>query len=251
MTMRTMLILTALAAVSACGPNEDPTRNDAPVETPAGGNAAATATAALASTNKWVSTVAETPEGGFRMGNPQAAVRLVEYGARTCPSCAEFSKQASRPLREKYVATGRVSYEFRDFAVHGIPDVAASLAGRCGGAATFFPILERTYERQTRSLEDLQRAAKANEKELAGYDQRSAMAFLARSGGWTAIATEAGVPAAKVEACVGDMKTAQALVDMTNGAKGVEGTPTFLVNGRKVDGSGWADVSAALDAALR
>jgi protein-disulfide isomerase len=251
MTMRTMLILAVVAAVSACGPNEDPTRNDAPVETPTATNATATTAGGTASTNRWVATVAQTPEGGFRMGNPQAAVRLVEYGARTCPSCAEFSRQASLPLRERYVSTGRVSYEFRDFAVHGIPDVAASLAGRCGGAATFFPILERTYERQTRSLEDLQKAAKASEKELAGYDQRAAMAFLAKSGGWTAIATEAGVPAAKVDACVGDMKEAQALVDMTNGAKEVEGTPTFLINGRKVDGSDWTSVSAALDAALR
>ncbi len=245
MTMRTMMILAAVAAVSACGPNDDPTRNDAPVGKRAG-NAATSA-----ATNRWVETVVETPEGGFRMGNPKATVRLVEYGARTCPSCAEFSRQASRPLRDKYVSSGRVSYEYRDFAVHGIPDVAAALAGRCGGGATFFPILERTYEQQTRSLENLQKAAKANEKELAGYDPRAAMAFLARSGGWTAMATEAGVPAAKVDACVGDMKAAQTLVDMTNGAKDVQGTPTFLMNDRKIDGADWTRISAALDAALK
>ena len=35
----------------------------------------------------WTETVARTPEGGFRMGNPNAPVKLVEYGARTCPTC--------------------------------------------------------------------------------------------------------------------------------------------------------------------
>ena len=52
------------------------------------GNAAAVAGAPAPAGQNWAETVAKTPEGGFRMGNSDAPVKLVEYGARTCPTCA-------------------------------------------------------------------------------------------------------------------------------------------------------------------
>ena len=36
----------------------------------------------------WTTVVSATPEGGFVMGNPNAKVKLVEYGSMTCPHCA-------------------------------------------------------------------------------------------------------------------------------------------------------------------
>ncbi len=38
----------------------------------------------------WSRTVAMTPEGGFRMGNPAAKVKLIEYGSLACPHCRHF-----------------------------------------------------------------------------------------------------------------------------------------------------------------
>ena len=40
--------------------------------------------------------VVATPEGGFRMGNPDARVKLVEYLSLTCPHCADFARQGLR-----------------------------------------------------------------------------------------------------------------------------------------------------------
>ena len=57
----------------------------------------------------WTETVAATPEGGFRMGNPEAPVKLVEYASITCPHCAEFAEQGTSALRDQYVKSGRVS----------------------------------------------------------------------------------------------------------------------------------------------
>lgn len=251
------IMTTALAlALAACSQSDDPTRNDAPIATandtasPPAAAPIATPVAAAKPIRKgdWLRTIAETPEGGYRMGNPDAAVKLVEYGARTCPSCAAFSAQASKPLRERYIANGDVSYEFRDYAVHGIPDVAAALAGRCGGPDVFFPVLERTYAQQERSLGDLKKAVESNADALKGYDVGRTIAFIAKEGGYSRLAVEAGVPAADVDRCVGDVKQAQRLVDMTNNAKSVEGTPTFIVNGRKIEGATWAAVASALDA---
>ena len=48
---------------------------------------------------------AQTPEGGFVMGNPNAKVKLIEFGSMTCPHCAEFEEKgaqaADRQLRQE------------------------------------------------------------------------------------------------------------------------------------------------------
>ena len=56
-------------------------------------------------------TVVATPEGGHRMGNPNAPIKLVEYGSRGCPVCGRFAAEGMEPLRTKYISTGKVSYE--------------------------------------------------------------------------------------------------------------------------------------------
>ena len=80
---------------------------------------------------------ADTPEGGFLMGNPNAEVKLVEFGSMTCPHCAEFEEKGGEKLIDNYVKTGRVSYEFRNF-VRDPFDMTASLIARCGGPERFF-----------------------------------------------------------------------------------------------------------------
>ena len=49
------------------------------------------------------------------MGNPNAKVKLVEFGSLTCPHCAEFEEEGGKALIENYVKTGQVSWEFRNF----------------------------------------------------------------------------------------------------------------------------------------
>ena len=51
--------------------------------------APAAAPASRAATN-WTKTVVATPLGAFRMGNPKAKVRLVDYVSLTCSHCRTF-----------------------------------------------------------------------------------------------------------------------------------------------------------------
>ena len=44
----------------------------------------------------WSTVVSQTPEGGFVMGNPNAKVKLVEFGSMTCPHCAEFDEKGAQ-----------------------------------------------------------------------------------------------------------------------------------------------------------
>src|SRR3546814_14306714 len=66
----------------------------------------------------WTKTVARTPEGGFRVGNPDAPVKLVEYGSLTCDHCAHFAEEATPKLLGQYVRSGRVSIEFPNLLRH-------------------------------------------------------------------------------------------------------------------------------------
>src|SRR5438128_1991328 len=90
----------------------------------AGNNATAAANSAAPLTqipapnhSDWTQIVARTADGGYLMGNPNAPVKLVEYGSITCPHCAHFS-ETSGPLRDTYVRSGQVSYEFRPLLIH-------------------------------------------------------------------------------------------------------------------------------------
>ena len=104
----------------------------------------AVAIAAPASAQQdWSKTVVATTDGGFAMGNPKAKVTLVEYGSLTCSHCREFHETGMKPLVANYVKTGKVSYEFRDFPVHGPVDIPAILLGRCVSKEAFFPVLDQ------------------------------------------------------------------------------------------------------------
>src|SRR5688500_2291328 len=79
----------------------------------------------------WADTVEITPEGGWLAGNPDAPVKLVEYGSLTCPACAAFSTSGMQPLREEYINSGRVSYELRSVPLHGAVDLVLTRLLEC------------------------------------------------------------------------------------------------------------------------
>jgi protein-disulfide isomerase len=188
----------------------------------------------------WTGVVAMTPEGGFRMGNPDARVKLVEFGSLTCPHCATFAAAAMNELRGRYVRTGRVSFEYRNFVLNGI-DVAASLLARCGGAQTFFPLADSLYARQgewTGRISGLDDAQKA---ELSALPPGQRLARLAEIGGLSSLAAGFGVSPQQGEMCLADQEGLDRLAAMSEAAAalGVHGTPTFLINGAMVEAHDW------------
>ena len=47
---------------------------------------------------EWRSTAQMTEDGGILVGNPEAPLKLIEYGSLTCPTCARFSMEGAEPL---------------------------------------------------------------------------------------------------------------------------------------------------------
>lgn len=217
------------------------------------GEAAAVAAAPAPAGRNWTETVVRTPEGGYRMGNPDAPIKLVEYGARTCPTCGAFSREAAEPLAKNYVATGKVSFEFRDFLVHGAPDLAAALLGQCGGTATFFPVLDQMYQNQPATLDRLQQGGAALEQRLGALPPRQQIAALGEAMGLIEFVKQRGVPEPRARACLNDTAAQDALTKASGDAQAsgtVTGTPTFLLNGEPIPGAvSWAQVEQALKAA--
>src|SRR3954449_9032344 len=109
---------------------------------------AAAVGAKAAPSRDWSRIVAATPEGGFKMGNPNAKVALVEYGSLACPHCRHFEETGYKPLVQGYVRTGQVSYEFRNFLLNA-PDISVSLLAHCVGPAKFFPMSQAVFASQS------------------------------------------------------------------------------------------------------
>src|SRR3982750_1794930 len=95
----------------------------------------------------WTMVVNPTAAGGYMMGNPNAKVKLIEFGSLTCPHCRAFDEEGVPSLIGKYVKSGQVSWEFRNYVRDGF-DLTASLIARCNGAKAFFPLTRAIYKDQ-------------------------------------------------------------------------------------------------------
>lgn len=240
--MRTLIapvtLLAPLALLAACGGGTDATGNGATAAAPVQG-------AAAPQGQQWRDVVSETPEGGYRMGNPDAPIKVVEYGSRTCPACAAFTVAAAEPLAEK-VDTGRISYEFRDFLIHGAPDIASAVLGRCGGTGPFFPLLEQMYAEQAATLDRLQAIPPQVQAQLQSQSPAQQIATIAEQAGYLDFVKQRGIPEAQARQCLADTATIDKLVKVTEDATEVQGTPSFFVNGDKVEAVSWDQLEAIL-----
>jgi len=195
----------------------------------------------------WSRTVALTPAGGFRMGNPAARVKLVEYGSLACPHCRHFEETGYKPLVQNYVRTGKVSYEFRNLLING-PDLSISLLTRCAGPAKFFPMSEQVYATQDqwqKKIEDMSDADKAALDKMT--DQQRVVRF-AELGGMAQIAAHFGVTLPRARQCLTDAAALKRLLDMSQTANnnGIDHTPTFIINGKVSDAATWEQLEPEL-----
>lgn len=211
-------------------------------------------TVAAPANGDWSQIVIKTPEGGFLMGNPQAKVRLIEFGSMTCPHCAEFDETGVQPLVDKYVKTGQVSWEFRNYVRDGF-DLAATLVTRCGGEKSFFPMTRALYGAQKSWLDRIQGTPQPQLEALQGLPPERQFLELSKVAGFQQFAAMRGVPEAKSTQCLTDQNAVNQLVQMTSDATtqypDFSGTPNFVINGKLDNKIGrWPDLEAALKTAL-
>lgn len=202
----------------------------------------------------WTQVVNPTPQGGFVMGNPQAKVKLIEYGSMTCPHCAEFDETGVKPLTEKYVKSGQVSWEYRNYVRDGL-DLTASLIARCNGAKGFFPLSRAMFKDQPNWVAKIQAAPEAQLQQLQALPPSRQFLEMAKLAGFQQWAAMRGVPLAKSNQCLADENAVNQLIQMTSDATAEHpefpGTPSFVINGKLAEKTAsWKDLEPALRKAL-
>ena len=195
--------------------------------------AALTAMVALAGCNSGGTGAAA--EGDMAMGAPEGAkVTVVEYASVTCHVCAAWQEENWEAFKTRYVDTDKVRYVFREIPT---PPAEVAIAGfliaRCAGENKYFDVVHELL---------------ASQEELRG-DPR---ATLFRVGNGAGLSNE------RIQQCITDEAALAAAEERAQAAldAGVEGTPTFFVNGTKVmtpgsqSGTSLEDLSKAIEAEL-
>lgn len=239
-----LLGIAAILALSACGeqqPGTAQTRPSAPTTQPA-------------KAADWTQTVVLTPEGGVRMGNPQARAKLIEYASFTCPACQSFHTQASQPLKSGQVAAGQASWEYRPFLLN-IFDLAAALLARCDGPENFFRWADQLYANHDQWVAPLAKLTDADFAPIARLPEDQQVLGVARLAGLDRFARTRGMPSARFEQCMtnrAEIDRLQKMQQVAVDTHRVNATPTFIVNGRKQDGvTTWTQLRPRLEQAAR
>ncbi len=210
--------------------------------------------AAKPATASWLDTVVATPQGGIRQGNPNAKVKLLEFGSLTCSHCGAFAKEGVPTLRAKYIATGKVSYEYRPFLLNGV-DFAPSLLVRCQPPAAALKLIDAFYEAQPQwTLPFTKPLPDDVQKRLGALPPNQQITAFATQGGLDGFMRTRGMTKAKFDQCTSDQAGVAKLNEIRDDANknyALTGTPTFVINGKTLaDTANWARLKPALDAAL-
>ncbi len=165
------------------------------------------------------------------MGNPDAAVTIIEYASFTCPHCATFHNGPFKQLKEEYIDTGKIHFINREiyFDRYGL---WAAIVARCGEGAEnrYFGIADMIYSQQ---------------RVWARHEDPNAVVGDLRKIGKTA-----GLTDDQLDACFSNAENAEKLYArfvQTSQADGVESTPSFIINGEKHGNMAYAELKSLLD----
>ncbi len=202
------------------------------------------------------------------IGDPNAKVTLIEYLSPTCPHCALVANTVIGPFEDKYVKTGKVKFIPRPFARNTL-DVAIFLLAE---AAARSVDAQAQPAGASSAMVDASAASAPAPAAPTSYSPAAALAwenvintFYKTQGTWgasdkpldavKAVAFQLGFNDDTFNAALKD----QALFDAVNTMRdqavtdfGLEGTPTFYLNGKQMEGERTLDqLSQAIDPLLQ
>lgn len=174
--------------------------------------------------------------GGRSLGPASAPVKVDLWADFQCPACELFTQTVELPLIHKYVsvANPQVQITFHDMSFLGQESIDAAVAARCAGAqgrADFWAYHDWLYANQGLS------------ENSGAFNQARLKAIAAAMG---------GLDSGTFASCLSDPATLAAVTTekAAGVAKGVNSTPTILINGTNVADHSLAGLSAAIDPLL-
>jgi protein-disulfide isomerase len=156
--------------------------------------------------------------GDMSLGSEKAKVDVVEYASASCPHCARWNADVFPVFRAKYVDTGKVRYTLKEYLTDPQALAAAGfLLARCAGKDRYFPVLDAVFRGQDEMVQT--------------GDVRAVLARIATGPG--------GMTEAQLDACMRDTAAEKALAaraDRHMRIDKVSSTPTFIINGQRIEG---------------
>lgn len=154
------------------------------------------------------------------MGDPRAPVVIEEFSDFQCGYCARHALNTVPRIKDAYVETGLVYYVVHDFPLEFHPNARlAALAARCAGdQGRYWPMHDALYERQA---------------EWSGLSPNDASGMFQKLAGWL------NIDGAVFEKCMTTGEFQDEIdQDLLAGQQaGVQGTPSFLIDGELVVGA--------------
>jgi protein-disulfide isomerase len=230
LTRRTLLFTTgsvfALAAAGVAGAELPHLIDPAKADPAATTQAPATAPSPATGSDLVAELAKPGPDGDIVLGSPKAPVTIIEYASMTCPHCAHFSQTTFPELKKRYINTGKVRFIFREFPFDKLAAAAFMLA-RCanqtGGSEKYMAVVDTLFAKQDQWVV---------EKPLAPLED---------------IAKQFGFTTDTFKACLTNQKVLdgiEAVRDRAVQKLGVNSTPTFFINGKKIVGDVAIDAMA-------
>jgi protein-disulfide isomerase len=163
------------------------------------------------------------------LGRADAPVTVIEYASFTCHHCADWHQMVFPAFKQRLVETGQVRFVFRNLPTAPAElSMSAAAMAHCAAPEKFFDVVSALMRGQPAVLRG------------------------GRQEDWYAPAIAAsGRTAAQLNACANEPATRAAIQRDVNGAvaAGVDGTPAFFVNGRRVEDRSLGGLEVAIRAA--
>jgi protein-disulfide isomerase len=155
---------------------------------------------------------------GYDKGSPTAPVVVVNFSDFGCPFCGSFARQTQPEIEKEYVEAGKVFFKYVPFVMGMFPNGdEAAHAGECAAEqGRFWPMHDALY------------ASQAEWKKA-----RDPLPAFERS------AREAGLDVPRFAKCyaIPEVSPGTMRANVAAGRLGIRVTPTFVVNGKAVEGA--------------
>ena len=165
------------------------------------------------------------------LGNADAKVTIVEFASLTCPACANFSATVMPKIKAKYIDTGKVRFILRIWP-RDTRDAAGYMLALCAGGDKSYPLVSALFQRQ---------------RDWAFTDGNPTEKLFE-------IAKQVGFTKETFEKCLTDQKLLDDITaerDRAANVFGVAATPTFFINGKRLDGGSEAEFDKVLEPLLK
>lgn len=158
------------------------------------------------------------PAGGIPdrvLGNADAPVTVIEYASPTCPHCATFHNEVYEPFKAAYIDTGKVKFILRPF-VRNVLDTAVFMLAEASGDTNYHNVIATFFKTLSQwGTSETPRDALFEVAKQLGFTQESFDAALTNQELFTGM---------------------EALREQALNEFGLQGTPTFYVNGKTLTG---------------